>query len=114
MDAIIDGSKWGERMKYIIVAIVASVIGGIVGSLTSPLITRAHADAWPDLVVAKEILLLDEVGKPAARLMRSRGSTLLRFYNADSSVALEIGAGQQSPDRYLRFFGKDGLAFAGL
>lgn len=101
-------------MKYILVATFASVIGGIVGSLASPLLSKTHAGGAPDLVVAKEILLLDERGQPAARLMRSSGSTLLRFYNADSSVAVEIGTRQQSPDRYLAFFGKNGQPLASL
>lgn len=101
-------------MKYVLVATIAAVIGGLTGSLASVFMTRVHAEGPAELVEGKEIVLLDRGGKPAARLMNDSGNTLLRFYNEDSSVALEMGVGREYAARYIHFLGKDGLVRAGL
>ena len=101
-------------MRFILTVATAALVGGIAGFLVSTSTTRVRAQEPPGLVVAKEFVLLDEKDRPAARLMYAGGETLLRFYNEDATVALEIGAGRKYPDRHIQFFGKDKSPLARL
>ena len=94
-------------MKAAYVAFLSSLGGAVVGFYLCTSLANSSRAPHAKLE-AREIVLVGEDGKPAARLHSSEGRTLLSFYSDHQSLALEMGADRRKEDRYLRFFGTGG------
>ncbi len=100
-------------MKNSLVIFTAAVIGGITGSLATGSLGTSTQPRSATLK-ARELVIVDENGRPAARLTSSGGETVLRFYTDGVTPAMEIGATRNPPSRFVRMMSRDGNIVAGL
>lgn len=98
--------------KFLGAAFAAS-FGAIIGSLltTSLNSSRMGTNA---AIQTRDLTILDEHSRPAARLTSLAGKTVLRFYSAQSTPALEVGVEQNGSSRFVRFFANNGRMVAAL
>lgn len=100
-------------MKQFMSVVAASLIGTVLGYNFSSIPTSVRAAA-PPRIETKELVLLDDNGRPAARLSARNGGAVLQFYDGDGKTAVEIGAEVSGSLRFLRFLGSEGGLLAGL
>lgn len=65
-------------------------------------------------VRTKELILVDDSGRPAASLSTANGTTVLRFLDERSKSVLEIGTRQKPRSRFIRFLGENGAVLSTL
>jgi len=100
-----------ESVKIFLVAFSAAILGVVVGSFVSG--SRPHV-ATHERVVTKELVLVDDQDKPAARMQYADGKTILTFYSADSTPALEVGIDRARTTQFVRFIDAGGTILASL
>jgi len=100
-----------ESVKTFLVAFSAAILGVVVGSFVSG--SRPHT-ATDERIVTKELVLLDDHDKPAARMQYADGKTILTFYSADSAPALEVGVDRRDSMQFVRSLDGDGEILAAL
>jgi len=100
-----------EPVKIFLVAFSAAILGVVVGSLVSGSHTHTATD---ERVVTKELVLVDDQDKPAARMQYADGKTILTFYSADSAPVLEVGIDRARTAQFVRFIDAGGTILASL
>ncbi len=99
--------------KQLLGAASAAAFGAVAGSLITAALNRPGS-VTSGTILAREIVILDEYSHPAARLTSFGGSTVLRFYTAESTPAVDVGIADRGASRFVRFFGKGGGIVAAL
>lgn len=100
-------------LKELLIPFCAAAFGAVVGSLVT---ARVHAS--PRRVSARletrELVILDERGRPAARLKSDSEGTELQIYAGSLNPAISLGVSGHPPFRFLRFLGEGGEPVAGI
>jgi hypothetical protein len=99
-------------MKTLPIVIIASIVGGIVGSMLSSHV--AGAATVPSEIRTTGLVLVNASNVPTARLGSVGDSTVLQFFNSDATVALEVGADTKSGGKFIHFLGENGRIVAAL
>jgi hypothetical protein len=102
-----------EDMRRYFEVFVAAALGAAAGLLLAGRILPSQGPEARKLI-ARELVLVDGVGRVAARLSTDKGETWLRFYSENGAKAAELGLDSQGTGRGLRFFGRDGEALVAL
>jgi hypothetical protein len=98
--------RMGFSTKQCMVAVLLACFAATVSdALQDPLPTNR--------IQTRELVLVDESGRPAATLSSSNGTTVLRFVEKGKPV-IEVGASSQPPFRFVRFLGEDGTVLSAL
>jgi hypothetical protein len=106
-------------LRQLLTGAVAAALGAGIGSLIAlHWATRFLAQGLqPDRtkrVVAHELVILGDQGRPIVRLGPSASGTSLQFLDLAGKPALEAGISRTGDSRFINFFGKGGEAVAGL
>lgn len=98
-------------MRNLLLVFASAAAGAVVGSVTSGYLR--NAPVLPPELRTKELVIVGENGRPAARLAAAEGQTVLQFYNPDSSPRLTLGI-DKAGSEFLDFFGANGHQSAAL
>lgn len=94
-------------MKTALSAFLAAVFGGFVGAWAWSHLERLQSPT-PELRT-RNLVLVDDSGKPAARLGFTDRRTVLQFYGRDSKPEIELGIEPTSDAMFLGFAGRAAL-----
>ncbi len=103
----------GNVLKGFFIPFCAAAFGAVVGSLVT---ARVQASPQRDTarLETRELVILDERNRPAARLKSDSKGTELQIYAEGLNPAISLGVSGHPPFRFLRFFGEEGEAVAGI
>jgi hypothetical protein len=99
-------------LRQLATTAVTALIGGVVGALITSSV-RSPERGSLDSVSTHEMLILDNEGRPVARLGSGGDGPTLRFF-VNSEPALEVGIDATGKNKFIHFFGKQHRVVAAL
>jgi hypothetical protein len=100
-------------VKYFVSMVAASLIGTLLGFCLAPRPVTVNAADSPR-IETRELVLLGDHDKPAARLVARNGGAILQFYDSQGSTAVEVGFDASQQFRFLSFLDHNGWSLASL